>query len=41
MDNIDEDEMTDECEQRLLEIQYFMARDFKYVFCFNLKSHEL
>lgn len=31
MDNIDEDEMTDECEERLLEIQYFIARDFRYV----------
>ncbi|XP_076470547.1 Golgi apparatus protein 1-like isoform X2 [Babylonia areolata] len=29
MDNIDEDEMTDECEERLLEIQFFVARDFR------------
>jgi hypothetical protein len=30
LDNVDEDEMTDLCEQRLLEIQYFMVRDFRY-----------
>ncbi|KAK7114849.1 Golgi apparatus protein 1-like [Littorina saxatilis] len=29
MDNLDEDDMTDECEERLLEIQYFVARDFR------------
>lgn len=36
MDNIDEDEMTDECEERLLEIQYFIARDFRYVSLWGL-----
>ncbi|KAK7475018.1 hypothetical protein BaRGS_00033765 [Batillaria attramentaria] len=29
MENLDEDEMTDECEERLLEIQFFVVRDFK------------
>lgn len=28
MKNVDEAEMTDECEQRLIEVQYFMARDW-------------
>uniref|UniRef100_A0A914H8J5 Golgi apparatus protein 1 n=1 Tax=Globodera rostochiensis TaxID=31243 RepID=A0A914H8J5_GLORO len=28
MRNLDEPEMTDECEQRLVEVQYFMARDW-------------
>ena len=31
MDKIDTDKMTDECEERLMEIQYFVSRDFKYV----------
>ena len=26
MDNLDESEMTDDCENRLIEVQYFMAR---------------
>ena len=30
MDNMDEDEMTDECEDKLLEIQFFVVRDFRY-----------
>ncbi|KAL8590638.1 hypothetical protein ACOMHN_011074 [Nucella lapillus] len=29
MDNMDEDDMTDECEDKLLEIQFFVSRDFK------------
>jgi len=28
MKNLDESEMTDDCEQRLVEVQYFMARDW-------------
>uniref|UniRef100_A0A7E4VEA0 Golgi apparatus protein 1 n=1 Tax=Panagrellus redivivus TaxID=6233 RepID=A0A7E4VEA0_PANRE len=28
MRNVDTDDMTDECEQRLVEVQYFMARDW-------------
>ena len=29
MENIDEEEMTEACEEHLLEIQYFMVRDFR------------
>ena len=31
MEKVDTDKMTDECEDRLMEIQYFVSRDFKYV----------
>lgn len=29
MDNIEKDHMTEECENALMQIQYFVARDFK------------
>jgi hypothetical protein len=29
MDHLDSEIMTDECEERLMEIQYFVARDFR------------
>ena len=29
IDNLDDERMTDECEERLLEIQYFVVRDFR------------
>ncbi|ESO98200.1 hypothetical protein LOTGIDRAFT_114272 [Lottia gigantea] len=29
MENIDDDEMTNKCEERLIEIQYFIVRDFR------------
>jgi hypothetical protein len=29
MEKVDSDHMTDECEDRLLEIQYFIVRDFR------------
>ena len=31
MEKVDTDKMTDDCEDRLMEIQYFVSRDFKYV----------
>ena len=36
MEKLDSDKMTDECEERLMEIQYFVSRDFKYVSSSNL-----
>ena len=29
IDKLDDESMTDECEDRLLEIQYFVVRDFR------------
>ena len=32
MDKLDDERMTDNCEERLLEIQYFVVRDYRYYF---------
>ena len=31
LEKLDDERMTDICEERLLEIQYFVARDYRYI----------
>ncbi|KAL4235223.1 glycogenin glucosyltransferase glg1 [Mactra antiquata] len=40
MEKVDSDHMTDECEDRLLEIQYFIVRDFKLDHDFYKSCHK-
>jgi len=38
MTSIDNPRMTDECKNSLMEVFYFISRDFKYVDCWNIIS---
>ena len=39
LDKLDDERMTDDCEEKLLEIQYFVVRDFRFVYTAILQFH--